>query len=89
MPRYKCHVRGPTVALAEAPTPGSNALSVYYPFCLVDLVACRESEDVEDTGEVLLSFLDADGCQVTLRLSPHALEALRKRIPDPPDPAAK
>ena len=77
------------MGLAEAPTAGSNALSVYYPFCLVDLIACRESEDVEDTGEVLLSFLDADGCQVTLRLSPRALEALRKRVTDPPDPASK
>jgi hypothetical protein len=37
----------------------------------------------------LLTFLDADGCQVTLRLSPHAVEALRKRIPDPPDPHPK
>ena len=73
----------------EARTAASNALSVYYPFCLVDLVAYRESEDVEDTGEVVLSFLDDDGCQVTLRLSPHAIEALRKRVPDPPDPASK
>lgn len=52
-------------------------------------MAYRETEDVEDTGEVLLRFLDADGCQVTLRLSPHALEALRKRVANPPDPHSK
>ena len=73
----------------ETPTAGSNALSVYYPFCLVDVVAYRQSEDVDDTGEVVLSFLDADGCQVTVRLSPHAAEALRKRVADAPDPASK
>ncbi|HEX7053650.1 MAG TPA: hypothetical protein VF211_06900 [Burkholderiales bacterium] len=59
---------------------------MYYPFCLVELVACRESDDHDATGECLLVFLDADGCQVTLRLSPHALAELRKRIPEPPDP---
>jgi hypothetical protein len=37
----------------------------------------------------LLVFLDADGCQVTLRLSPHAVDALRKRISAPPDPQPK
>jgi hypothetical protein len=53
------------------------------------VIGLREGDDHAETGEVLLSFLDADGCQVTLRLSPHALDALRKRIPDPPDPASK
>jgi hypothetical protein len=53
------------------------------------VLACRESEDVDETGEVVLVFQDADGCQVTLRLSPHALDALRKRIPEPPDPNTK
>jgi hypothetical protein len=62
---------------------------VYYPFGLVDLVAFRESDDYEDTGEILLIFLDADGCYVTLRLSPHALDALRKRVAAPADPPAK
>lgn len=63
----------------------THALSVYYPFALVELIAFRESDDHEDTGEALLVFLDADGCQVTLRLSPHAVDALRKRIPEAPD----
>jgi hypothetical protein len=62
-----------------------HALSVYYPFALVDLIAFHESDDHEDTGEALLVFLDADGCHVSLRLSPHAVEALRKRIPEAPD----
>ena len=38
---------------------------------------------------MLLTFLDADGCQVTLRLSPHAVQALRTRIPGLPDPPPK
>jgi hypothetical protein len=62
-----------------------HALSVYYPFALVDLIAFHESDDHEDTGEALLVFLDADGCHVSLRLSPHAVAALRKRIPEAPD----
>jgi hypothetical protein len=33
--------------------------------------------------------MDADGCQVTLRVSPHAVDALRKRIATPPDPHPK
>ncbi len=71
------------------PTAESNALSVYYPFCLVDLTDFKESEDFEASGEAMLVFLDADGCQVTLRLSPHAVEALRKRVAGAPDPASK
>jgi hypothetical protein len=62
---------------------------VYYPFSIVDVIAFRESEDYEDNGEVVLTFLDADGCHVTLRLSPHAIEALRKRIPAAPEPHSK
>ena len=69
--------------------PTSHALSIYYPFGLVELIAFRESDDHEDTGEALLVFQDADGCQVTLRLSPHAVDALRKRIPEAPDPPAQ
>ena len=48
-----------------------------------------QPDDHEDTGEALLVFQDADGCQVTLRLSPHAVDALRKRIPEAPDPPAQ
>ena len=75
--------------LAGGTTAASNALTVYYPFCLVELLAFRESDDVEETGESLVTFLDADGCQVTLRLSPHAVDALRKRMPYPPDTQPK
>ena len=53
------------------------------------MIAFRESDDYADTGEALLVFLDADGCQVTVRLSPHALDVLRKRVPAPPDPNPK
>jgi hypothetical protein len=75
--------------LRRRPTAESNILSVYYPFSLVDLVVFRESDDFEDTGEALLAFRDADGCEVTVRLSPHAVEALRKRISAAPDPHSK
>jgi hypothetical protein len=73
----------------ETATAATHALSVYYPFCLIEVIGLREGDDHAETGEVLLSFLDADGCQVTLRLSPHALAALRKRITAEPDPHAK
>jgi hypothetical protein len=53
------------------------------------VIGLREGDDHAETGEVLLSFLDADGCQVTLRLSPHALAALRTRIAAEPDPESK
>ena len=69
--------------------PTSHALSVYYPFGLVELIAFRQSDDYEDTGEALLVFLDADGCKVTLRLSPHAVDALRKRISEAPGPRSE
>lgn len=62
---------------------------VYYPFGLVELLEFKHSDDHEDTGEALLVFLDADGCRVTLRLSPHAVAALRTRITEAPDPPTK
>ena len=75
--------------MEEDATAATHALSVYYPFCLIEVIGLRESDDHADTGEVLLSFLDADGCQVTLRLSPHALAALRKCVPEAPDTNSK
>jgi hypothetical protein len=65
-------------------TTNNNPVSVYYPFALVDFLAYAET-DGEEAGEVLLSFLDADGCQVTVRLKRAALAALRARIQSPPD----
>jgi hypothetical protein len=53
------------------------------------VIALRECDDHAETGEVLLSFLDADECEVTLRLSAAAFEALRKRLAAEPDPHAK
>ena len=56
------------------------AVSVYYPFALIELLDVAETDEHEETGEMLLSFFDAGGCQVTLRLTPDALEALRERL---------
>jgi hypothetical protein len=33
----------------------------------------------------LLSFLDEDGCQVTVRVRREVLEALKSRLAQPPD----
>ena len=57
-----------------------HAVSIYYPFALVELVDIGEAEEHEETGEVMLSLLDSDGCRVTLRLTPEALEQLRQRL---------
>ena len=73
----------------EDATPRPHAISVYYPFSLVELVRFVESDDYAGTGEALLVFMDSDGCQVTIRLAPEAIEALAgrlKRKPDPPPP---
>ncbi len=57
-----------------------HAVSIYYPFALVELVDIGETEEHEETGEVMLSFLDSDGCRVTLRLTPQALDELCQRL---------
>lgn len=57
-----------------------HGVSVYYPFALVELVDIGKTDEHAETGEVLLCFLDEDRCQVTLRLSPKALEQLRARL---------
>lgn len=58
----------------------THAVSIYYPFALVELVDIGKTEEHEETGEVLLYFLDSDGCQVTVRLTEGALEQLRQRL---------
>ena len=57
-----------------------HAVSIYYPFALVELADIGETDEHEETGEVMLSFLDSDGCQVTLRLTQQALEQLCQRL---------
>jgi hypothetical protein len=56
---------------------------VYYPFALLELLDMGETDEHAQTGEVLLYFLDSDGCQVTLRLSEYALAQLRARLSAP------
>jgi hypothetical protein len=65
----------------EVPTPQrADGVSVYYPFALVELLDVTKADDHENTGELLLRFLDSDGCQVTLRLTPVAIDQLRARL---------
>jgi hypothetical protein len=41
------------------------------------------ADDHDETGEVLLSLLDSDGCRVTLRLTKEALAELRAKLSEP------
>src|SRR5687767_10691319 len=45
----------------------TQAVSIYYPFALVELLEIENTDEHAETGEVLLYFLDSDGCQVTVR----------------------
>ena len=49
---------------------------MYYPFALVEFLEVVENDECEAVGEVLLAFLDQDGCRVTVRLRREALEQL-------------
>jgi hypothetical protein len=41
------------------------------------------ADEHEQTGEVLLSLLDSDGCRVTLRLTKEAFEELKAKLSAP------
>ena len=66
----------------------ADGVTVYYPFALVQLLGYREVDDNEG-GEVLLSFLDEDGCQVPVRLRRELLDAIRARLAEPPDSSSQ
>jgi hypothetical protein len=57
-----------------------HQVSVYYPFALVELVDIAKTDEYAETGEMMLSFYDADGCRVTLRVTPDTLEALCAKL---------
>jgi hypothetical protein len=66
------------------PTPQrADGVSVYYPFALVELLDVTKTDEHEETGELLLHFLDSDGARVTVRLTPVALDQLRARLSKP------
>jgi len=67
----------------EVLTARADGVTVYYPFALVELHEYREVDDDGD-GDVLLSFLDEDGCKVTVRVRREVAEALRARLASPP-----
>jgi hypothetical protein len=58
-----------------------EAVSVHYPFALVELLEIEKTDEHEETGEVMLYFLDSDGCQVTVRLTQLAIEQLYAALP--------
>ena len=69
----------------EGATPTrAEGVSVYYPFPLLELVDIGKTDEHAETGEVLLYFIDSDGCQVTLRVSEYALAQLRQKLSEPP-----
>ena len=65
---------------------GTNGVAVYYPFALVALKEFVQSDDHEETGELLLIFEDRDGAQVTLKVRPSVIADLVKRLAHPPAP---
>lgn len=77
---------------AELPWPqrsiktGTNGVAVYYPFALVALKEYVQSDDYEETGELLLIFLDEEGAQVTLKMRESAISDLLQRLASPPTP---
>ncbi|HUQ25118.1 MAG TPA: hypothetical protein VM140_05560 [Burkholderiales bacterium] len=68
----------------EVYTSRADGVSVYYPFALVDLTGYRRVDDNED-GEVMLTFLDEDGCTVSVRIRAEVIETLKTRLCVPPD----
>lgn len=65
-------------------TARADGVSVYYPFALVDLIDYRKVDD-DGEGDVLLSFHDEDGCEVTIRMRGGLVESLKARLDSPPD----
>jgi hypothetical protein len=72
-------------SIPEKPTPNPSGLAVYYPFTLVEFLSCAQADEYEETGEILLVFLDQSGCRVTLKVDVTLLAALAARLADPPD----
>jgi hypothetical protein len=63
-------------------------LSVYYPFALVELLHYSKADGYEETGLLLLSFLDESGCQVTIKVTEPLAADLAQRFATPPEPPA-
>ena len=80
----RCVTRREDHSAREVHTPRADGVTVYYPFALVELLGCRQVDDHE-AGEILLTFEDEDGCQVTIRLRAVVVEALKARLCTPPD----
>ncbi|OAI50677.1 hypothetical protein AYO46_09605 [Betaproteobacteria bacterium SCGC AG-212-J23] len=64
--------------------PRADGVTVYYPFALVELLEWRQADEDKD-GEILLTFRDEDGAQVTIRMRRELAEMLRARFTAPPD----
>jgi hypothetical protein len=69
------HVPDLPFAAAGAP-PEFSGLSVYYPFELVRFLGLSRDADNPGEAEVVATFLDSDGCRVSVRVAAPALHAL-------------
>jgi len=65
---------------------GTNGVAVYYPFALVALKEFVQSDDFEETGELLLIFEDNEGAQVTIKVRQSLISQLLERLASPPAP---
>jgi hypothetical protein len=65
--------------------PDTSGIAVYYPFALVALKEFVQSDDHEDTGDLLLIFQDEEGAQVTIKLREPAASQLLARLGRPAD----
>src|SRR5437763_8362026 len=65
---------------------GTNGVAVYYPFALVALKEFVQSDDHEETGDLLLIFEDNEGAQVTIKVRQSVISQLLERLPRPADP---
>ena len=58
----------------------ADPVSVYYPFALVDFLELVETDEHRAVAEVLLVFLDRDGCRVTLRVRREVLDGMQAAL---------
>ena len=63
---------------------GTRGVAVYYPFAIVALKEFVQSDDFEETGDLLLILEDEEGAQVTLKVRESAIADLLERLAKPP-----
>ena len=83
--RLVCSSRRDYLARLGGIKTATGRITVYYPFALVALKEFAQSDDYEETGDLLLIFDDADGAQVTLKVRESVITELIERLARPPD----